>query len=547
MPLPLETKTLNGLSTYSSYQEGIKRTLLGLIPILLVAKIGTGQVIAQEAVEPKGTSLHFDGKDDQIVVSSAPELNIYAGTLEAWIKITHNDNEVWNAIIAKELAYELTLFENRLATYDWTTQKTHAYGPDLNDGRWHHVAFSFEDGKENGSQLYLDGLPIDRPFRYNILNLGSELYVGNNRFNPQYFNGQIDEVRVWNRPLSANEIKLNYHHELVGWKQNGLVLYLRFNQGASKGDNRQLSSAHNDVPNDISTTLMGFALNGNTSNFIADTPVQPLQGSRLVFLLIKHKGLILLAILLVLLVYFIVVWRTRQLRSRNQKLEELIRSKTEKLVASLNEKEVLIKEIHHRVKNNLQVISGLLELQSKNIDNERAKDALIISRNRVQSVALVHHNLYQLERFGTVRVKNFADDLFLQLSTILKKEGQNVEFFNNISDIELDLDTAVPFGLILNELITNSYKYAFASVSAPQISMSLTAVDGHLGKSYALIYADNGKGLGDHADLRNSNTLGLRLIADLTRQLKGTIEYRSEGGAVFHITFRDRTFRQNED
>ena len=123
-----------------------------------------------------------------------------------------------------------------------------------------------------------------------------------------------------------------------------------------------------------------------------------------------------------------------------------------------------MKEIHHRVKNNLQVISGLLELQSKALNDEAAKDALREGRNRVRSIALIHQNLYQFENLSTIELKRFVNDLCRQVESVFKKQNK-VAMNIKVPDLRLDIDSAVPLGLIMNELLSNSFKYAFNDAS----------------------------------------------------------------------------------
>jgi two-component sensor histidine kinase/ligand-binding sensor domain-containing protein len=258
----------------------------------------------------------------------------------------------------------------------------------------------------------------------------------------------------------------------------------------------------------------------------------------------------LLALLLVMIVYWVIKFRTKQLAAEKIKLEQTVSERTAQLKRSLAEqvellaeKDVLMKEIHHRVKNNLQVISGLLELQSKALDNEAAKDALREGRNRVRSIALIHQNLYQFENLSSIELKRFANDLCRQVESVFKEQNK-VVMNVKVPVLYLDIDSAVPLGLMLNELLSNSFKYAFNDGIAGEIDLEIhTMGEG----KYELIYSDNGPGLPANFDLTKATTLGMQLINDLSRQIGGKVKYEHKNGASFVINFTDRNLRKSED
>jgi len=231
------------------------------------------------------------------------------------------------------------------------------------------------------------------------------------------------------------------------------------------------------------------------------------------------------------------------------KLEHTVSDRTALLKKALSkqetlllEKDVLMKEIHHRVKNNLQVISGLLELQSRNLDDETAKAALMEGRNRVRSIALIHQNLYQFENLSAIALSRFVKDLCRQVQTLYKKQKE-VSMDIEVPDLYLDIDSAVPLGLIMNELLSNSFKYAFHEVEYGKIRLKIDVVA--TGK-YQLIYADNGPGLPVDFDLLRATTLGVQLINDLSRQIGGNVHYDYKL-TRYTINFTNRNLRKNED
>jgi len=208
----------------------------------------------------------------------------------------------------------------------------------------------------------------------------------------------------------------------------------------------------------------------------------------------------------------------------------------------LKQKDTLMKEIHHRVKNNLQVVSTLLDLQLTGITDEHAKDVMTESAGRVKSISLIHQQLYQNEDIAAIEFSRFAEELLQQVTSVFKKTGQTISLRKNIPKTEIDVDTAVPLGLILNELMTNSYKYAFPNAADGIIEITLSKNIGE----YMLVYKDSGPGLPDGQDLTSLNTLGMKLLTSLAKQIGGKINYLS-GSKSFVITFKDLSGRKLTD
>ncbi len=265
---------------------------------------------------------------------------------------------------------------------------------------------------------------------------------------------------------------------------------------------------------------------------------------------LKWWFIALLVLLFAIIIYWIIKSRTKQLAGDKNKLEELVNERTAQLKQSLSaqaelltEKDVLMKEIHHRVKNNLQVISGLLELQSKSLTDETARDALMEGRNRVRSMSLIHQNLYQFENISSIDLKQFVNDLCRQVEMVFHKKN-NVLMNIEVPYLQLDIDTAVPLGLIMNELLSNSFKYAFNDIVSGEINLEIQNLSE--GK-YEFIYSDNGPGLPVDFDLSKATTLGIQLINDLSRQIGGTVKYENKNGAAFTINFTNRSMRKNAD
>jgi two-component sensor histidine kinase len=182
-------------------------------------------------------------------------------------------------------------------------------------------------------------------------------------------------------------------------------------------------------------------------------------------------------------------------------------------------------------------------LQSKVLNDETARDALREGRNRVRSIALIHQNLYQFENLSTIELKRFVNDLCRQVESVFQKQNR-VAINITVPDLHLDIDTAVPLGLIMNELLSNSFKYAFKDVAAGEIKLDIHSVTE--GK-YQMLYSDNGPGLPVDFDVAQASTLGMQLIYDLSRQIGGNVKYANKNGASFTINFTNRNMRKSED
>jgi PAS domain S-box-containing protein len=208
------------------------------------------------------------------------------------------------------------------------------------------------------------------------------------------------------------------------------------------------------------------------------------------------------------------------------------RKRSEKQIKrSLKEKEVLLKEIHHRVKNNLQIISSLLSLQSTQLDDKKALEAFTESRNRVHSMALVHERLYMSKDFTRVDFRGYVESI---INSLIKTYNisHNINLDLDIPEIFLGIDTAIPCGLILNEMISNSLKHAFPQGEKGHIKISLTQQNSN---SVQLFYSDDGVGISSHIDIDKADTLGLKLIHILTEQINGTLELKQNKGTTFVI------------
>jgi PAS domain S-box-containing protein len=218
----------------------------------------------------------------------------------------------------------------------------------------------------------------------------------------------------------------------------------------------------------------------------------------------------------------------------DQKLAE------QRLKDALAEKEVLLREIHHRVKNNLQVITSLLGLQADYIKDPHTLEVFQETQARMRSMALIHEELYQSVDLAHINYPEYIQKLTSNLFHAFSL-NPNIHLELNLADVYLGIETAIPCGLIINELVTNALKYAFPYDRSGVISLRLTCADTPFGICYTLIVADDGVGIPDSIDFKNTQSLGLQLVNILVSQIKGKIELDTTHGSRFVIEFRDKS------
>ncbi|TNE53357.1 MAG: sensor histidine kinase [Bacteroidetes bacterium] len=240
-----------------------------------------------------------------------------------------------------------------------------------------------------------------------------------------------------------------------------------------------------------------------------------------------------------LIIISVIVWlqyvRHSRLNAQLVGTQKNLNEKNQELESQVNQIQTLIKEVHHRVKNNLQIIASLLNLQRMNESNEEVIRALLKSKNRIQSMALVHQKLYGNEHLTNIYVREYLEQLMGHLEGSFLDDQYAVE--NSIevpNDMQFGMDTMIPLGLILNELLTNSYKYAFEEGKVNSIRLKIQKTEEH---QFVLIYADSGPGISEDIDVFNSGTLGLELITILSEQIGGELQYLRES-SEFRILFR---------
>ncbi|WP_171824063.1 sensor histidine kinase [Methanobacterium formicicum] len=207
---------------------------------------------------------------------------------------------------------------------------------------------------------------------------------------------------------------------------------------------------------------------------------------------------------------------------------------------SLEEKEALLREIHHRVNNNLQVISSLLSLQSDNVRDPRDHELFVESQNRVRSMAMIHEKLYQSDKFNSINFRDYLKTLINRLIYEYSQDLGHIDLELDIENVELNIETSVPCGLIINELVSNSLKHAF-----PQGRNGKIIVKFHKMKDkYVLMVGDNGIGPLEKSVLESSKKLGFNLVKSLIKQLDASLEILESEGTLYRITFAELTYQK---
>jgi len=222
----------------------------------------------------------------------------------------------------------------------------------------------------------------------------------------------------------------------------------------------------------------------------------------------------------------------RELRETEVRLAR--KQAEEELKASLQEKEVLLREIHHRVKNNLQIIFSLLNLQAGYLKDKQALEIFKNSQSRIKSMALIHEKLYHSKDLARINFAEYIRDLVKNLFSAYPVNSDAITLKLNLENVCLGIDAAIPCGLIVNELISNSLKHAFPEGRSGEICVEIYLM---ADSKVALFVSDNGIGLPEEFNLKDSKTLGLQLVDDLINQLEGNIELKRNEGVEFKLIF----------
>ncbi|MPM07449.1 hypothetical protein SDC9_53755 [bioreactor metagenome] len=238
----------------------------------------------------------------------------------------------------------------------------------------------------------------------------------------------------------------------------------------------------------------------------------------------RQLGIYALAFVIVISILFVF-----SLFRRHKKTNKL----NKELEASLKEREVLVREVHHRVKNNLQIISSLLNLQSEKTEGSNAKEILQLSQSRIEAMSMIHENLYKSSNLSEISFRDYINNLCEYIEISFNLSGKGVSLSLDIDEIEVDIDQLVPCGLIINELVTNSIKHAFVNVSNGEIKIGCHANENLI----RIEIKDNGPGLPENFNLAETKSLGMRLAQGLARQLKSELHFGNHNGFVAWFEF----------
>ena len=254
--------------------------------------------------------------------------------------------------------------------------------------------------------------------------------------------------------------------------------------------------------------------------FIQEQKIAQQTSQRLWF-----AALLMISLILLVVLTFFAISKTRDHR--------ILLEKNKIIDQSLREKEILLKEIHHRVKNNLQVVSSLLSLQARSLKGKEALEAMAKGKDRVRSMALIHQNLYQEDQLTAVNSKDYIDGLCRSLLNSYSVGENEIKLTTSVEPLLLDIDTVIPLGLIINELISNAIKYAFRPDTKGEISVSLTKNSDTL----ELVVTDNGVGMATDS-FSSRHKMGYRLIQSFVQKLKGTYDITVDHGTKVAFSFR---------
>ena len=244
--------------------------------------------------------------------------------------------------------------------------------------------------------------------------------------------------------------------------------------------------------------------------------MKPVEAKKLLSLIDEFAGITLMK------------WELEAKEKKRQEAEEYLKK-------SLAEKDVLLREVHHRVKNNMQIISSILSMQSRSIDEPRLKEVLQESQNRIHSMALIHENLYNNKSLANILFSSYIQSLTGNIARTYSSQQANIQFDYQIDSAYLPMDIAIPCGLIINELISNSFKYAFVNMPAGIISIHFKNLKDD---EYMLTVADNGIGIPADVNINKTKSLGMKILHKLVQQIDGELKSDFTNGTKFIINFK---------
>ena len=388
-------------------------------------------------------------------------------------------------------------------------------------------------GTVKGVIKYLPGSDIDEDHKTSIHITDVKLFPQENTNWLTY----SDELTPWFKlptdlKLSGSENNISFNFTGINLFNPEKVRYKVYLKGYDEG------WIENDLKNATYTNLPAGSYTFNVMAYTNDVSMASQAEFSFVikqvfwktwwFILIVLTGLMIGA-------YFFLKFRTRRIQLSNEKLESLIELRTREITKQKQEIETLYKEVHHRVKNNLQVINSIINLQSSYIDDEKTLAVFKECQNRVYTMAVLHEKLYSAKNLTDNRLEPYVERIVEYLAYVYKNDLE-VKTQLDIKVSQIGLDTTIPIGLLINEIVSNSFKYAF-DVSGKDQKV-LVQIDQLDSKKYRMIIGDNGKGFEENQDSDNVS-FGLELIRILVDQLNGSIRKLPAEGTMYEIIFHN--------
>ena len=421
-----------------------------------------------------------------------------------YIEVSEKSLELENALPNKSSFYLATI-EHLINAYNFKGGHNDRVIDLIN------IIYANENRRINTYSLYaqlVSGLEPNSVLKKSILE----------KFNVKNVLELITKFKNLGKNLNSND----YYH-LINYSSNAL----------SKHGFKDFALKYKEEAVDVTRKIYSKELSESLANFKTEQAVLEKE-KQIKFEKEKTKLYAIIAILASVLLII-----TLFVLNKIKKQSKLLKEKNTIINKTLKEKELLVKEVHHRVKNNFQIVSSLLELQTRGIEDEKALELANEGKNRVKSMALIHQKLYQNED-GLINFDEYIKLLVKELSSLYSNKN-NVNTTISSNNMNFDVDTAIPLGLIINEIITNSYKYAFKNKKENKLSISINKESS---ENYKLVIEDNGPGLENSFDVKKAKSLGLRLVNRLVKQLHGSLNQTNTNGAKFEIYFKDTNTRQ---
>ncbi len=538
-----DSRSISSLHLQSDTLLWIGRVRFGLTSLNTSTEKSTHYLYgSKQFPEPTINSIALNGEELLLGTNDTGLIHFNLITKEATVSPYLDSNSIQSILIDDQIRYWIATI-NGLIMLDVKNDSVVKFGMDdgLQSMIFNKSAFAGKNG-----YLYFGGENGINKFNPNLIQLDtitSPILIDDIKINNKSLDWSLS-----NPIFEANKISLHHSQNDVSFSfisnnylhSNSYQFEYSINKESWKSlGNQRILNLSNLSPGVYSIGIRSV----NHDNFASAPKTIQLTISHPWYNTIWFK--IISACVLFISGILIYAYRLRSIKRQNKYLEEQVIERTRELELSkhqveedkktieksLEERESLLKEIHHRVKNNLQIIASLLYLQSGKFENEDFKKVLEEGQGRVRSMALIHQKLYENEDLKSIPFGEYLQEL---VSEIRASFGMNnIELNIEAKNIYFDVDTAVPLGLIVNEMATNAFKYAFDKEQKGNISIFLTEKDGE----YLLNVKDDGKGIPDEIDIRKTKSLGLRLVRMLSQQLEGDFEFQSDNGTSFELRF----------